>query len=119
MNPMTRTLLTAFVAITVAIGAGVYFSSRDGGTEGSSGTRSGEAQGDGEAQVVRENSHRLSSAPDSDVTLSNFSISNVKVAARRSPPLSSCERSTASKSPSSPATSRCPGISTENGRHVR
>ncbi|MCH9736755.1 MAG: DsbA family protein [Actinomycetia bacterium] len=72
MNPMTRILLTAFVVITVAIGAGVYFSSRDGGTAGSGGTRSGGTQADGEAQVVRENSHRLSSAPDSDVTFVEF-----------------------------------------------
>lgn len=67
MNPMTRILLTFFVVITIAIGAGVYFSSRDGGSAGSGGT-----QANGEAQVVRENSHRLSSAPDSDVTFVEF-----------------------------------------------
>ena len=67
MNPMTRILLTVFVVITAVIGAGVYFSSQDGGTAGAGGT-----QGDGEAQVVRENSHRLSSPPDSDVTFVEF-----------------------------------------------
>ena len=64
---MTRILLTVFVVITAVIGAGVYFSSQDGGTAGAGGT-----QGDGEAQVVRENSHRLSSPPDSDVTFVEF-----------------------------------------------
>lgn len=67
MNPMTRILLTVFIVITAAIGAGVYFSSRDGGAAGSGGTQAG-----GEAQVVREDSHRLSSAPDSDVTFVEF-----------------------------------------------
>lgn len=67
MHPMTRILLTFFVVVTLAIGAGVYFSSRDGGTAGSGGT-----QADGEAQVVRENSHRLSSATDSNVTFVEF-----------------------------------------------
>ncbi len=38
MNPMTRILLTFFVVITIAIGAGVYFSSQDGGTAGSRNT---------------------------------------------------------------------------------
>ncbi|MCZ0731834.1 MULTISPECIES: DsbA family protein [Mycobacteriaceae] len=65
MNPMTRILLTAFLAITVAIGAGVYFSTRDGGSAPTS-------QAEGGPQVVRENSHRLSSAPDSDVTFVEF-----------------------------------------------
>lgn len=65
MNPMTRILLTAFLAITVAIGAGVYFSTRDGGSAPTS-------QAEGGRQVVRENSHRLSSAPDSDVTFVEF-----------------------------------------------
>jgi protein-disulfide isomerase len=64
---MTRILLTFFVVVTLAIGAGVYFSSRDGGTAGSGGT-----QAEGEAQVVRENSHRLSSATDSNVTFVEF-----------------------------------------------
>ncbi|MDW5613866.1 protein-disulfide isomerase [Mycobacterium sp. BK558] len=67
MHPMTRILLTFFVVVTLAIGAGVYFSSRDGGTAGSGGT-----QAEGEAQVVRENSHRLSSATDSNVTFVEF-----------------------------------------------
>ena len=64
MNPMTRILLTVFVAITVAVGAGVYFSARDGG--------GATAESAGGAQVVRENSHFLNAAPGSDVTFVEF-----------------------------------------------
>ncbi|VEG52703.1 DSBA oxidoreductase [Mycolicibacterium aurum] len=65
MNPVTRILLTAFLAITVAIGAGVYFSARDGRSAATSAAEGG-------PQVVRENSHRLNSAPDGDVTFVEF-----------------------------------------------
>ena len=64
MSPFTRILATLFVVVTVAIGAGVYFSSRDGA--GSA------VAADGSTPVVRENSHRLNSVPDSDVTLVEF-----------------------------------------------
>lgn len=65
MNPMTRILLTVFIAATVAIGAGVYFSARDG--QGATSSQAG-----GEPQVVRDNSHRLNSAPGSAVTFVEF-----------------------------------------------
>lgn len=65
MNPVTRILLTAFLAITVAIGAGVYFSARDGRSAATSAAEGG-------PQVVRENSHRLNSAPDGGVTFVEF-----------------------------------------------
>ncbi|MDG4664440.1 thioredoxin domain-containing protein [Mycobacterium sp. 236(2023)] len=64
MAPFTRILATLFVAVTAAIGAGIYFSSRDGAGNA--------ASADGSTPVVRENSHRLNSVPDSDVTLVEF-----------------------------------------------
>lgn len=65
MNPMTRILLTAFIVITAVMGVGLYVSARDGESAATS-------QSEGGPQVVRENSHRLNSAPDSDVTFVEF-----------------------------------------------
>jgi protein-disulfide isomerase len=64
MSPLSRILATVFVVITAAIGAGIYFSSRENAATA--------PQADGSALVVRENSHRLNSVPDSDVTLVEF-----------------------------------------------
>lgn len=66
MAPLTRLLLTAFVVITAVIGAGVYLSVRDASTV----TAQGQVEDAG--QLVRDNSHRLSTAPDSDVTFVEF-----------------------------------------------
>lgn len=67
MAPITRVLLTAFVAITVFVGAGVYLSVRDKEAPAAAQT---EAVGAG--QVVRDNSHRLNDVPDSGVTFVEF-----------------------------------------------
>ncbi|MGE2734726.1 DsbA family protein [Mycolicibacterium vaccae] len=66
MNSMARTLLTVLVVAAAAIGAGWYFSGRDGG--GAPET----AQASDQSRVVRANSHRLNSVPDSDVTFVEF-----------------------------------------------
>ncbi|MEX7470365.1 MULTISPECIES: DsbA family protein [Mycobacteriaceae] len=65
MAPLTRLLLTAFVVITAIIGAGVYLSVKD-----ATSTTSADVADPG--QLVRDDSHRLSSVPDSDVTFVEF-----------------------------------------------
>lgn len=65
MAPLTRLLLTVFVAITAIIGAGVYLSIKDA-------TSSTSAPVDDPGALVRDNSHRLNSVPDSDVTFVEF-----------------------------------------------
>lgn len=65
MAPLTRLLLTVFVAITAIIGAGVYLSVKDA-------TSSTSAPVDDPGALVRDNSHRLNSVPDSDVTFVEF-----------------------------------------------
>ncbi len=64
--PLTRLLLTAFVAFTAIIGAGVYLSVRDAST-----TTAQEEVVDA-GQLVRENSRRLNTAPGSDVNFVEF-----------------------------------------------
>ena len=65
MAPLTRLLLTAFVVITAIIGAGVYLSVKD-----ATSTTSADVADPG--HLVRDDSHRLSSVPDSDVTFVEF-----------------------------------------------
>lgn len=65
MAPVTRVLLTAFAVITVIIGAGVYLSVRD--REAPVAAQVGDA-----GQVVRDNSRRLNTVPDSDVNFVEF-----------------------------------------------
>ena len=65
MAPLTRLLLTAFVVITAIIGAGVYLSVKD-----ATSTTSADVADPG--QLVRDDSHRLSSVPDRDVTFVEF-----------------------------------------------
>lgn len=65
MTRNTRILLTALAIAVLAIGVFVYQSTRDrGGPPPVAVVESG--------QVVRENSHRLNSVPDSDVTFVEF-----------------------------------------------
>lgn len=65
MTRNTRILLTALAIAVLAIGVFVYQSTRDRG--GPPPVAAGES-----GQVVRENSHRLNSVPDSDVTFVEF-----------------------------------------------
>ena len=67
MAPLTRLLLTVFAVITLVIGAGIYLSARDRDASSALPARPADA-----GQLVRDNSHRLSVAPDSDVTLVEF-----------------------------------------------
>ena len=67
MAPITRILLTLFAVITVIIGAGVYLSVQDKETPAAAQAEGGEV-----GQLVRDNSHRLNTAPNSDVTLVEF-----------------------------------------------
>ncbi len=67
MAPITRILLTAFTVITLAIGAGVYLSVRDGETPAGA-----QMQAEDAGQLVRDNSRRLNTVPDSDVTFVEF-----------------------------------------------
>ena len=67
MAPLTRILLTAFAAITMIIGVGVYISAQDKDSPVSA-----QAQGDDVGQLVRDNSRRLNTVPDSDVTIVEF-----------------------------------------------
>lgn len=65
MTRNTRILLTALAIAVLAIGVLVYQSVRDrGGPPPAASAETG--------QVVRENSHRLNSVPDSDVTFVEF-----------------------------------------------
>ncbi|TQR87700.1 thioredoxin [Mycobacterium hodleri] len=66
MAPVTRILLTAFAVITLIIGAGVYLSVQD------KDTAVAQAQGDEAGQLVRDDSRRLTTVPNSDVTLVEF-----------------------------------------------
>lgn len=67
MAPVTRILLTAFAVITMIIGAGIYLSVQNKDAPALAQSEGGEA-----GQLVRENSRRLNTAPDSDVTLVEF-----------------------------------------------
>lgn len=66
MTPATRVLLTAFTVIVLAIGAGVYLSVRERETPVA------QAEVSDAGQLVRENSRRLSTAPNSDVNFVEF-----------------------------------------------
>lgn len=67
MAPVTRILLTAFAVITLIIGAGVYLSVQDKDAPAVA-----QAQGDEAGQLVRDDSRRLTTVPNSDVTLVEF-----------------------------------------------
>lgn len=67
MARTSRILLTAFVIAAMAIGALVYLSVRDRDSTTTAQPDTGEA-----GQVVRENSHRLNTVPDSTVTFVEF-----------------------------------------------
>ncbi len=67
MAPLTRILLTVFAVITVVMGVGLYLSVRDGKTPAGAQTQAVDV-----GQLVRDNSHRLNSVPDSDVTFVEF-----------------------------------------------
>ncbi|MDH6198928.1 protein-disulfide isomerase [Mycobacterium frederiksbergense] len=65
MTRFTRILLTAFAIAVLVIGVLVYQSVRDRGAPP-------QAASTDTGQVVRDNSHRLNSVPDSDVTFVEF-----------------------------------------------
>lgn len=65
MAPLTRILITVFAVITAVIGAGVYLAVRD-----QKPTTTAEVSDVG--QVIRENSHRLTTAPGSEITFVEF-----------------------------------------------
>ncbi|MBF4191942.1 protein-disulfide isomerase, partial [Mycolicibacterium phlei] len=67
MARTSRILLTAFVIAAMAIGALVYLSVRDRDSTTTAQPDTGEA-----GQVVRENSHRLNTVPDSTVKRPGF-----------------------------------------------
>lgn len=67
MAPVTRILLTAFAVITMIIGVGVYLSAQNKDAPALAQAEGGEA-----GQLVRDDSRRLNTAPDSDVTLVEF-----------------------------------------------
>lgn len=67
MAPISRILLTAFAVITIVIGAGVYLSVQNKDTPAVA-----QAQGGDVGQLVRDNSRRLNTVPDSEVTLVEF-----------------------------------------------
>jgi protein-disulfide isomerase len=67
MAPVTRILLTVFAVITMVIGVGVYLS-----VQNEDDTAVAQAEGGEVGQLVRENSRRLNTAPNSDVTLVEF-----------------------------------------------
>ena len=67
MAPFTRILLTAFAVVALVIGAGVYLSARD--RDASAGSQ---VQVDDVGQLVRDNSRRLNTVPNSDVTVVEF-----------------------------------------------
>ncbi len=67
LAPITRILLTIFAVITTVIGVGLYLSVRDSETPAGA-----QAQAVDVGQLVRENSHRLNTVPDSDVTFVEF-----------------------------------------------
>lgn len=67
MAPITRILLTVFTVITMVIAAGVYLSVRDRPAPAAASTEVEDA-----GQLVRDNSRRLNTVPDSDVTFVEF-----------------------------------------------
>jgi len=67
MAPVTRILLTVFAVITMIIGVGVYLSVQNKDTPALAQAEGGEV-----GQLVRDNSRRLNTAPNSDVTLVEF-----------------------------------------------
>lgn len=67
MAPVTRTLLTVFAVIAMVIGVGVYLSVQDKDDPALAQSEGGEV-----GQLVRENSRRLNTALNSDVTLVEF-----------------------------------------------
>ncbi|MCH9733477.1 MAG: DsbA family protein [Actinomycetia bacterium] len=67
MAPFTKILLTAFVVITSIVGVGVYLSARHHDAPAA-----GQAQVEDVGQLVRDNSHRLNTAPNSDVNFVEF-----------------------------------------------
>ncbi|MGA5466754.1 DsbA family protein [Mycobacterium sp. NPDC050041] len=67
MAPATRILLTAFAVITLVIGAGVYLSVRDQDEPALAQT-----QAEDVGQLVRDNSRRLNTVPNSDTTFVEF-----------------------------------------------
>lgn len=67
MAPLTRALLTAFAVISLIIGVGVYLSVRDRNEPAAAQSQAVEA-----GQVVRDDSRRLNTVPDSDVTFVEF-----------------------------------------------
>ena len=67
MAPLTRILVTVFAVITTLMGVGLYLSVRDSGKPAGA-----QEQVVDVGQLVRENSHRLNTVPDSDVTFVEF-----------------------------------------------
>ncbi|CAJ1505512.1 DsbA family protein [[Mycobacterium] burgundiense] len=67
MAPATRILLTVFAVITIIIGVGVYLSVQDKNPPAVA-----QAQGEEVGQLVRDNSRRLNTVPNSDVTFVEF-----------------------------------------------
>lgn len=67
MAPLTRILLTVFAVITMIIGVGVYLSAQD-----KDAPTSAQGQGEDVGQLVRDNSRRLTTVPNSDVTFVEF-----------------------------------------------
>lgn len=67
MAPISRILLTAFVVITLIIGAGVYLSVRDRDASAAA-----QAQVEDAGQLVRDNSRRLNTVPGSNVNFVEF-----------------------------------------------
>lgn len=67
MAPVTRILLTAFAVITAIIGVGVYLSVQDKDAPAIA-----QAEGAEAGQLVRDNSRRLNTVPNSDVTFVEF-----------------------------------------------
>lgn len=67
MAPLTRILVTIFAVITTIMGVGLYMTVRD--SEKPAGAQE---QVVDVGQLVRENSHRLNTVPDSDVTFVEF-----------------------------------------------
>ena len=67
MAPLTRILLTVFAVITMIIGVGVYLSTQD-----KDAPTSAQGQGEDVGQLVRDNSRRLTTVPNSDVTFVEF-----------------------------------------------
>lgn len=67
MAPISRILLTAFAVIALIIGGGVYLS-----VQNKDSPAIAQAEGGEVGQLVRDNSRRLTTVPDSDVTVVEF-----------------------------------------------